>query len=258
MILWLFFSVSSFAQSNCDTYEMFLKRVHEDYSELSSRTFPNYIKYTISAKDSLKILLYNVEGELVCGESFGLLDIGTYIVKFYNPKQPGVYFVSSEIGKQGRYKKSILITSEEPPSDKREINPDTSTTIINGKWKRSYSEKFIPALQPEAEFQKVEYHFKYNLLLVFSKGDYKIVTEITRDDNINDTKSSAGKFIIAGDSLKLYENSKLQKVFQYKIENDTLSLSYFESQDKKTGALVVPMNLNIYGPSIKLTGKYHK
>ena len=34
---------------------------------------------------------------------------------------------------------------------------DSSNIIIDGIWKRSYSEKFIPALQPDSDFHKIEY-----------------------------------------------------------------------------------------------------
>jgi len=257
--IWLLFCLSVFAQSDCDKYETFLKKVDENYSELSNRPFQNYLKYTLSQKDTLKTSLFNVKGELVYKENFGLLDVGTYIIKFYNPKCQGIYFVSSEIGNQPAYKKSILITSEISSLNGTEINADTSTSIIDGIWKRSYSEKFIPALQFEPEFHKSEYLYKYNLQVNFSKGDYKILTEIINDDNsVKEIKTFWGRFITEVDTLKLYENSKLKKVFQYKIEKDTLSLSFFVSQDKNSGAILIPMDINIFNRGIKLVGMYHK
>jgi len=57
---------------------------------------------------------------------------------------------------------------------------------------------------------------------------------------------------------KSNEDSKLNKVFQYKIEKDTLSISHFTSIDKKTGAISVPIERNIYNTEIKLIGKYHQ
>lgn len=204
--IWILVSLSVFAQSDCDKYETFFKKVDANYSELSQRPFINYIKYTLSQKDTFKINLFNVKGELVYQENFGMLDVGTYIIKFYNPKCPGVYFVSSEIGNQPAYKKSLLITSEVPPLKETEINTDTSTStsIIEGVWKRNYSEKFIPAIEPDAEFRKIEYHYKYNLQVQFINGDYKIVAEIINEDNGGkEIKTFLGGFHIKNDTLKV-------------------------------------------------------
>jgi hypothetical protein len=258
--LFLFLIVSSFAQSNNEGYITILKEVDEYYSELSSQKFPNYIKFSLSVEESLKIFLYSVEGKLVYEANYSFVDIGTYIVKFYNPQYPGVYIVSLKIGKQMPAKKSILITSEKPPSTKIEINPDTSTTIIDGIWKRGYSENLIPSLQPDAEFHELEYHLKYDLQLIFSKGSYRIISEITKDDGKSGIKSYVGNFAISGDTLKLYENSNLQELFQFKIEKDSLSLSYFvyEKEDKEIQSFELPMNLNINKPRLKIAGRYYK
>lgn len=257
--IWILLSLSIFAQSDCGNYETFLKKVEENYSELSPRPFPDYIKYTLSQKDTVNIKLFNVNGEIVYGENFGLLDGGKYIVKIFNPKCPGVYFVSSEIGNQPAYKKVILITSEASPLKGTEINTDTSASIIEGVWKRSYSEDFVPAIQPEPDLNKIEYHYKYDLQLQFSKGTYKIISERTDEDNEGkETKVFEGRFVVKGDTLKLYENSKLNKIFQYKIEEDTLSISFFVSKDEKLGRIVITMERNIYNSKLKIVGQYHK
>ncbi|MCJ7508563.1 MAG: hypothetical protein MUO85_07530 [candidate division Zixibacteria bacterium] len=231
----------------------------ENYAELSQQQFLNYIKYSLPQKDTLRVSLYNVKGELLYQKNFGLLDLGTYIVKFYNPECPGVYFVSTQIENQPAYKKAIQITSEAFPPKEVKINPDTATSIIDGLWKRSYSEKFIPAVQPAAKFPKIEYHYKYDLQVQFINGQYKIVAEVINEDNGGkEIKIFEGRFITKGDTLKLYEDSKLNKVFQYKIEEDTLSISCFVSKDEKTGAIVLPMEKIIYNTEIELLGEYHK
>jgi hypothetical protein len=257
--IWILFSLSVFSQSDCDNYEAIINKVDENYAEHSQRPFLNYIKHTLSKKDTFKISLYNVNGELVYKKNLGLLEVGTYIVKFFNPKCSGVYFVSSEIGNQPAYKKAIQITSEAFPSKEAEINTDSSNIIIDGIWKRSYSEKFIPALQPDSDFHKIEYHYRYNLQVQFAKGTYKIISE--RIDEINSGKkinAFEGRFEVKGDTLKLFEDFKLKKVYQYKIKEDTLSISYFTSKDKKTGAMVIPMERKIYSKELNLIGMYHK
>ena len=59
--IWILLSLSVFAQSDCGNYETFLKKVEENYSELSQRPFPNYIKYSLSQKDTFKINFFNVK-----------------------------------------------------------------------------------------------------------------------------------------------------------------------------------------------------
>ena len=255
----ILFSLSVLSQSNCDNFEAIIKEVDENYSELSQHQSINYIKHTLSKKDTFKISLFNINGELVYKINLGLLEVGTYIVKIYNPKCPGIYFVSTEIGNQSAYKKAIQITSEAFPLKEAEINTDISATINDEIWERSYSEKFIPALQPDSNFHNIEYHYKYDLQLQFSKGNYIIISQRTDENNNGkEIKTYKGKFIANGDTLKLYEDSKLKKVFQYKIDEDTLSISDHSMKDENTGAIILPTLNNIYETGIKLIGKYHK
>lgn len=256
--IWIFLNLSVFTQSDCNDFKILLRKVDKDYTELSQNPFPSYLKYMLTKNDTLKTSLYNVKGELVYQTNFGFLEEGTYIVKIFNPKCSGVYFVSTEIGNQPAFKKAIQITSEAFPT--KETETDATATIIDGTWKRSYSEKFIPEIQPDSDFHKIEYHYKYDLQLHFSKGIYKIILERTNEDNKGkETKKFKGQFIVKGDSLKLYENFKLKKLFQYKIVEDTLAISYFVSKDKVTGTLSVPMeSINPYNTEIKFIGKYHK
>jgi len=256
--IWILLRLSVFAQSDCNDFKILLKEVDKNYSELSQNPFPSYIKYTMTQNDTLKTSLYNVKGELVYQNNFGLLEEGIYIVKYFNPKCSGVYFVSVEIGNQPTFKKTIQITSESFPT--KEIETDATNTIIDGAWKRSYTEKFIPAIQPNSDLHKIEYHYKYDLQLQFSKSKYKIFSERTDLDNGGkELKTYEGNFTIKADTLKLYENSKLEKVYQYKIVEDTLTISYFSIKGKVTGTISVPMEINIpYKTEIKLIGKYHK
>jgi len=256
---WILLNLSVFAQSDCNVFIILLKEVDKNYSELSQNPFPSYIKFTLTKNDTLKTSLYNVKGELVYQNNFGFLKDGTYSVKYFNPKCAGVYFVSVEIGNQTAFKKAIQITSEAFPTKEVEINTDTSPTIIDGVWKRSYSEKFIPALQPDSEFHKIEYHYRYDLQVHFSKNSYKIISEKTDEDNGGkEIKTFGGKFALKSDTLKLYEDSKLKKMFQYKIIEDTLTITYHSTKDEKSGAIVIPMERNYFNTEIKLIGKYHK
>jgi len=256
--IWILLNLSVFAQSDCNDFKILLKEVDKNYSELSHNPFPSYVKYSLTQKDTIKVFLYNVNGELVYQNDFGFLEESTYIVKFFNPECSGVYFISTEIGNQSPFKKAIQITSEAFPSKETVINADSSNIIIEGIWKRSYSEKFIPALQPDSDFHTIEYHYRYNLQVQFAKGIYKIISErIDEDNSGKKINTFEGKFEVEGDTLKLFEDFKLKKVFQYKIEEDTLSISYFTSKDKKTGAMVIPLERNIYNTEIKLIGKYH-
>lgn len=258
-LTWILLGLTTFAQDKCNKYESFLKKVDKNYAELSQPPLLNYVKYTLSQKDALKVSLNNVKGELVYQKIFGLLEEGTYIIKFFNSKCLGVYFVSTEIGNQPAYKKAIQITSEEFPLKEVEINADNSSSLIEGIWKRSYSEKVIPQIQPWTDLNKIEYYYKYDLQIHFSKDFYKIISQITDEDNGGkETKTFEGKFIVIDNILKLYEDSKLKKVFQYKIEKDTLSISHPEIIDKNTGMIAVPIERNIYNTEIKLIGKYQK
>ena len=258
-IILIFFNSFIFAQSDCKDFKSLLKIVNKDYAELSQLAFPNYVKYTLSQKDSIKISLYNVKGEMVYKEKFGLLEANTYIIKFFNPKCTGVYFTSIEIGNQPSYKKSIQITSEECTPNEHEIDSNNSTTILEGAWKRSYSDKLIPPIQPQVEDYKLEYHYKYDLTVTFSNNDYKILSIRTDKDNGGkETKIYEGKYIATDDTLKLYEESKVEKVFQYKVVNDTLSLTHFITIDKKTGITSIPMQRSDYTLELNLIGKYHK
>lgn len=259
ILTWILLSLTVLAQGKCDKYEAFLKQVDKNYAELSRPSLLNYGKYTLSQRDTLKVSLYNVNGELVYQKYLGLLEEGTYIIKFFNPNCLGVYFVSTEIGNQPAYKKAIQITSEELPLKEVEIFTYSSSSLIEGVWKRSYSEKVIPEIQLYSGLNKIEYHYKYDLQVHFSKDFYKIISEITDVDNGGkETKTFEGKFIVIDKILKLYEDSKLNKVFQYKIEKDTLSISHLEIIDRKTGMIAVPIERNIYNTEIKLIGKYHK
>jgi hypothetical protein len=257
--IWILLNLSVFAQSDCYDFKILLKEVDKNYSELPQNPFPSYIKFSLTKNDTLKTSLYNVKGELKYQKNFGLIEEGTYIVKFFNPECSGVYFVSTIIGNQSAFKKAIQITSEKFPSKEIEIDTDASTLMIDGVWNRSYFEKYIPALQPDSDFYKVEYHYKYELQFQFSKGLYKIISK--RTDKANggkDTKTFEGKFIVKGDTLKLYENSKLNKVFQFKIETDTLLISLFAIKNEKTSVIALPLEKDIYNTKIKLIGKYYK
>lgn len=257
--IWIIFSLSVHAQFDCGNYKTFTQKVDETYSELSQRPFPNHIKFTLSQKDIVKLKLFNVNGELVYQENFGLIDVGTYIIKFFNSKCSGVYFVSSEIGNKPAFMKGIQITSEELPLKVNEIIDVTSASNIEGVWKRSYSENFIPAIQLESDFHKIEYHYKYVIQLKFAIDEYKILSERTDEDNDSKkVETFEGKFFVKDDTLKLYEDSKLKKIFQYEIKEDTLSISYLAYKDNKTGAMVIPMERFIYNTEIRLIGKYHK
>jgi hypothetical protein len=254
---WILLKLSVFAQSDCNVFKILLKEVDKNYSELSQNPFPSYIKFTLAKNDTLKTSLYNVNGELVYQNNLGLLEEGIYIVKYFNPKCSGIYFVSIEIGNQPAFKKAIQITSESFPI--KEIETDATATIIDGNWKRSYSEKFIPAIQYNSDLHNIAYHYKYDLQLQLSKGIYKIISEKTDENNNGkDIKTFEGRFIVKGDTLKLYEDSKLKKLFQYKIVEDTLSVSYHLTKDEKSGAIVIPMERNYFNTEIKLIGKYHK
>ena len=257
--IWILLSVSVFAQTNCDDFKILFKEVDKNYSELSQSAFPSFIKFTLIKNDTLKTMLYNVKGELKYQKDFGFIEKGTYLVKFFNPECSGVYFISTEIGNQSAFKKAIQINSEEFPTKEVEINTDKSPTIIEGVWKRSYSEKFIPALQPNSDFHKIEYHYKYDLQVQFSKDIYEIISERTDEDNGGkEIKAFGGKFALKSDTLKLYEDSKLKKTFQYKIIEDTLTITYHSTKDEKSGAIVIPMERNYFNTEIKLIGKYHK
>ena len=257
--IWILLSVSVFAQTNCDDFKILFKEVDKNYSELSQSAFPSFIKFTLIKNDTLKTRLYNVKGELKYQKDFGFIEKGTYLVKIFNPECPGVYFISTEIGNQSAFKKAIQINSEEFPTKEVEINTDKSPTIIEGVWKRSYSEKFIPALQPNSDFHKIEYHYKYDLQVQFSKDIYEIISERTDEDNGGkEIKAFGGKFALKSDTLKLYEDSKLKKTFQYKIIEDTLTITYHSTKDEKSGAIVIPMERNYFNTEIKLIGKYHK
>ena len=239
---WILLNLSALAQSDCNDFKILLKSVDKNYAELSQQSFPNFVKYTFKQKDTIKVFLYNVNGELVYQNDFGFLKEGTYIIKFFNPKCSGVYIVSTKVGNQSSFKKAIQITSEALPSKEVEINADSSNIIIDGIWKRSYSEKYIPALQPDSDFHKIEYHYKYDLQIQFSKDSYKIISERTDEDNGGkDIKAFEGKFVLKGDTLKLYEDSKLKKILQYKIYDYTLSISFPITKDEKTGAILLPM-----------------
>ena len=127
-LTWVLLSLTVFAQDKCNNFETFLKKVDKNYAELSQPSLLNYVKYTLFQKDTLKVSLNNVKGELVYKKIFGLLEEGTYIIKFFNSKCLGVYFVSTEIGNQPAYKKAIQITSEEFPLKEVEINADNSSS----------------------------------------------------------------------------------------------------------------------------------
>lgn len=256
--IWILFSLTVFAQSDCNDFKILLKEVDKNYSELSQNPFPSYIKFTLTQKDNLKTSLYNIKGELVYQNNFDLLGEGIFIVKYFNPKCPGVYFVSTEIGNQPAFKKAIQITSESFPT--KEIETEANNTIIDGVWERSYSEKFIPAIQIDSDLNKIEYRYKYDLKLQFSKGVYKIISVRTDEDNSGrEITTFNGRFIVKGDSLKLYEDSKLKKILHYEIIEDTLSISYFPTKDKVTGTVSIPTEMNVpYNKEIKLIGNYHK
>jgi len=257
--IWILYSVLVLPQTNCQNYETLLKKVDKNYAELSQRPFLNYTKYTFSQKDTLKVNLFNVKGEVVYQKNFGLLNEGRYIVKFSNPKCSGVYFVSLEIGNQPSYKKLIQITSEAFPLNEIETNSIISTSIIDGVWQRSYRGNFIPALQPSSNLYKIEYHFNYDLQVQFADDSYKIISKKTDEENgAKEIKTFEGRFTVNSDTLNLYEESKLNKVFQYKIEEDTLSISYFVSNDEKTDKIEISIERNIFNTEIQLVGKYHK
>lgn len=256
---WILIHCIVFPQPDCQNFETLIKKVDKNYAELSQSPLQNYIKYNLSQNDTFKTGLYNVKGELVFQKNFGLLDVSTYVVKFFNPKCPGVYFVSIEIGNQPVFKKAIQITSEEFPSKEIEINAYNSASTIEGIWKRSYSEKFIPTIQFFSGLNKTEHHYKYDLRVHFSKDFYKIISERTAEEDSGKTwQTIEGKFIVKDDTLKLYEDSKLNNVFQYKIEKDTLSITHFVIKDEKTGTISIPIEKNINDTEIKLIGKYHK
>lgn len=257
--IWILYCVLVLPQTNCQDYETLLIKVDKNYAELSQHQFPNYIKFSLSQKDTFKINMSNVKGELVYQENFGLIDVGTYIVKFFNPKCPGIYFVSLEIGNQPSYKKSIQIASDAFPLNKIENNSIISTSIIGGVWKRNYYRNFIPVIQPSSNLYKIEYHYKYDLQVQFADDSYKIISEKTDEGNgTKEIKTFEGRFTVNGDTLNLYEESKFNKVFQYKIEEDTLSISYFVSNDEKTDKIEILMERNIFNTEIQLVGKYHK
>lgn len=256
--IWIFISSSVFAQSDCNDFNILLKKVDKNYTELSQNPFQNYVKYTLTLKDTVKVMLYNVNGELVYQKDLGYLNEDTFIIKFFNHNCSGIYFVSTKIGNQSPFKKIIQITSETYSTKEAEI--DSTATIIDGVWKRSYSEKFIPAIQFDSDSHKIEYHFRYNLQIQLSKGIYKITSEkIDEDNGGKKIDTFEGIFTINADTLKLYEDSKLKKVFQYKIVEDTLAISYFVTRDKVTGAMIVPIEgIKPYNAEIKLIGKYNR
>ena len=257
--IWIIINSFIFAQADCKDFKTLFKTVDKNYAELSQQPFPNYVKYTLSQKDSIKVSLYNVKGEIVYQENYGLLDANTYVIKFFNPECAGIYIASTEIGKQQAYKKSILITSEEYIPNGIEMKLANSSSIVNGVWKRSYSERFIPPIQPQTEGYKIEYHYKYDLTVSLSKNDYKIISERTDENNGGkETKVYEGKYAVYGDTLKLFKDSKLNKIFHYKVESDTLTLTYFTHIDKRNGIGVVSMERNFSNQDIKLNGKYYK
>ncbi len=224
-----------YPQSSDKEFKTYIKKVDKYYAEFSDHPFNNYVKYTLSKIDGVKIILFNTKGEIVYRENYGVLEPNTYIIKFFNPECPGVYFVSTKIGKQQAFKKSIQITSEVFPIKGIEKLSKNPTSNIEGEWKRSYAEKFIPAIQPQLNGHKIEYHYKYDMTVKFLNDSYKIISEKTDLSNGGkDTTTFDGKFVIKADTLKLYENKKLEKAYHYKIDKDTLSISYFLSDNKGT------------------------
>jgi|GEM_PF-5022552 len=252
-------SFSAFAQPDCDNIETLLKNVDETYAELSQRPFPNYVKCTLPNDDTLKISLNNAKGERVYKENFGLLTEDTYIIKFFNPQCPGIYFVSIKIGNNQVFMKSIQINSEEFPSGNITTNIDSTYSILNGNWRRSYSEDFIPMIQPESNTEKIIYHYQHNVQLQFSGNNYKIFFERINIDNYQKTtKYFEGKFVVLNDTLKLCGDSGLTKVFHYKVETDSLLISYFTSTVDNNDRIAIPVEKNIDNSEIKLVGIYSR
>jgi hypothetical protein len=256
---WISCSILLHPQSDCKNFNTIFYKVDDNYSELSQNHFANFIKISAFDLDSIKIDLYNVDGQQVYQNYYVLNSSGKYIFKFFNPDCPGIYFCTIKVGNQPSYKKSVQITSEAFPSNEIETNFDTSTFIIDGIWKRKYYENSTPQIQPNSDLNKIEYHYEYDLQVQFYKGSYKISSERIDEDNGGKiTKTYEGRFTLSADTLKLYEGSKLSRVFQYKIEEDTLSIFLFSNLNEKTGALEIQLEKNIYDTEIKLVGKYLK
>ncbi|MGD8778568.1 MAG: hypothetical protein PVH88_06350 [Ignavibacteria bacterium] len=191
-------------------------------------------------------------------ENFGILEDGTHLIKIFNPRCPGAYFASIENG-NSKAVKAIIITTEEFPSDEVGIYVGRSSPIIEGIWMRNYSEKIIAENLIESKPDKTAYLYNFDMQIHFLKDTYKIVVEKSGEGNLEkETKTFEGKFIVNGDTLKMYENSKLAKVFQYKIEKDSLVISHFLVKDMRSGAIAIPMEMNFYNNGIKFVGKYHK
>lgn len=256
---WISCSILLQAQSDCKNYNTILDKVDNHYSELSQNYFPDFIKFSAFDLDSIKIDLFNVDGQQVYQKYYVLNSSGEYILKFFNPDCPGIYFCTIKVGNQPSYTKSIQITSEEFPLNEIKTNLGTSTSIIDGVWKRSYYENITPTIQPGSDLNIMEYHYKYDLQMQFFKESYKILSERTDEDNGGKiTKTYEGRFTISSDTLKLYEESKLSRVFQYKINKDTLSIFLMSNINEKTGAVEIQIEKNIYDTEIKLAGKYFK
>jgi hypothetical protein len=118
IVFWIFYASLLFSQSDCKNFNTYFEQVDDKYSDLSQNYFPNFIKIIANSLDTIKVDLNDVNGDLVYQADYIVDSSGTYILRFYNPNCPGIYFSNISIGKQPNFKKAIQITDKPYSIDK--------------------------------------------------------------------------------------------------------------------------------------------
>ncbi len=258
LVIVLTLNLESYAQDVSNEYKVVLTKINEKGSEYPRSGLRTQIIYNLVNIDSFKTKLYDIQGEVVLKKDFGLLESGIYELKFYSNNKPGIYFVTTKIGDNQSGMMLIQINAETSSSGEHNKQQDISVSIIDGKWNRSYTETFIPAIQPSSDNQ-LKYNYRYDIQFIFLRGNYKINSKRTCAET-GETKPNTytGTFLIAQDSLMLFQNSQLYRVLQFKIIDAELYLSDFSQVIENNGEKILVVPTGFVQEEIKLSGKYSR
>ncbi len=235
-------------------FKTVFKKVNKYYTELSQNDIPGYIMVSMKKADTVNVKLLN-NGSEVFSQEFISSDSGTYLIRFFTKEYPEIYGVRIN----DDFTQLVTLYPEEfIPSS--EVKYESYTSSLDTLWKRQYSETVSPVIHYDSNNDD-KLSYTYDVTIRFSKNKYTIISE--RSDQYSTGKRTRvyeGEFIVSGDTLRLLEYNKVKKIFQFKMDKESLELSDFVMIDKNTGYQTIKMDTHpMYGNSgINLRGKYQK
>ncbi len=259
----LIFSIQVSSQTPCNDFtgKVVLSKKSDsiDYDYIPRSIFlPTSRPLKIPKADSLNIKLFDTEANLVYSKKIDLVEAGDYVLTFANSNCEGVYFLAIKVGHLKFPKKIILLKQQEISKTDSSIFIDTTSTKIDGSWEKHYSEAY--KAQIKFESAKKTRDVNHTIELNLKKGSFEVFWNTQIGDKI-EMKKFIGKYEVIQDTVRFYKSSmtsgalQMWREFIYTISNNTLTLSYI-SRPVNSEVMSMTIEINPYGPTLKLEGKY--